>query len=199
MVVTLKELIRLVFRLFFKIFYTVEVIDKKNLPEKGPALLCSNHIGELDMFFIGYKIKRWVHYMAKEELFSIPVVGTVIRLLGAFPVKRGKGDIRAVKTAMKLLEQGHIVGIFPEGTRTGGKRGNPVKIKPGSALFAIKCGVPIVPVAIKGSHRLFGKVKVIFGKPFMLDIDRNKKYTIEEMTQISRNIMKKVYTLLEVD
>lgn len=193
----MRKLLRLITILFFKIFYSVEVIGRQNIPEHGPVLLCSNHIGELDMFFIGYKIKRWVHYMAKEELFAVPLIGTAIRLLGAFPVKRGKGDIRAVKTAMKLLDEGRIVGIFPEGTRTRGKPRNPIKVKPGSALFAIKCGVPIVPVAIKGSYRIFSKVKVIFGKPFMLDIDRNKKYTKEEMTHISENIMNRVYALME--
>lgn len=189
---------KLITRIFFAIFYRVEIVNIENVPSKGPALLCSNHNGELDMFFIGYKLKRWVHYMAKEELFKIPVIGRLVKLMGAFPVKRGDGDIRAIKTTLTLLKQGHIVGIFPEGTRTRGSLNNNIKIKPGIAMFAIKSGVPIIPVAVVGSYKPFSKVKVIFGSTFNLDIDKNKKYTIEEMTIISRGIMDRVYFLMEV-
>jgi 1-acyl-sn-glycerol-3-phosphate acyltransferase len=194
----LRRLAKILTRIFFAIFYRVEIINMENVPSEGPALLCSNHNGELDMFFIGYKLKRWVHYIAKEELFKIPVIGKLIELMGAFPVKRGSGDIRAATTVLKLLKQGHIVGIFPEGTRTRGRSNNNIKIKPGIAMFAIKSGVPIIPVAIIGNYRLFSKVRVIFGNTFNLDIDKNKKYTIEEMTAISRGIMDRVYSLMEV-
>jgi 1-acyl-sn-glycerol-3-phosphate acyltransferase len=194
----LRGFAKILTRIFFAIFYRVEIINIGNVPSKGPALLCSNHNGELDMFFIGYKLKRWVHYMAKEELFKIPVIGRLVKLMGAFPVKRGDGDIRAIKTTLTLLKQGHIVGIFPEGTRTRGRLNNNIKIKPGIAMFAIKSGVPIIPVAVVGSYKPFSKVKVIFGSTFNLDIDKNKKYTIEEMTIMSRGIMDRVYSLMEV-
>jgi len=188
---------RFLVKLYFTIFYRVELINKEYVPEQGAALLCSNHVGAMDMFFIGYKIKRLVHYMAKSELFKIPVIGAIIRWLGAFPVNRGKGDIGAMKTVFRLLDEGKIVGIFPEGTRTRGKIDVNRKIKPGIALMAIKSDVPIIPVAIKGSYKLFGKVKVIFGQPFKLDVDKDKKYNKDELAEMSKMIMSRIYSLME--
>lgn len=147
--------------------------------------------------FIGYKLKRLVRYMAKEELFKIPLLSSFIRRLGAFPVSRGKGDVGAIKTALKLLEEGHIVGIFPEGTRLKHKKGKTIKAKPGAALLAQKSGAPILPVAICGRYRPFSKIKIVFGKPFTLDLEKDKKYTNSELVEFSEGIMKKVYSLLE--
>ncbi|HOM01762.1 MAG TPA: lysophospholipid acyltransferase family protein [Acetivibrio sp.] len=175
----------------------MRIIGIENVPEEGSVLLCANHIAELDMFFIGYRLKRLVRYMAKEELFKIPLLSSFIRRLGAFPVKRGKGDVGAIKTALKLLEEGQIVGIFPEGTRLKNKKGKAIKAKPGAALLAQKSGAPILPVAISGRYRLFSKIKIVFGKPFTLDLDKDKKYTNSELVEFSESIMKKVYSLLE--
>ena len=190
---------KVISRILFGIFFRVELVNKHYVPEKGSALICANHKSQLDMFFLGYKLKRCIHYIAKEELFRNPLLGAVMRSLGAFPVKRGSGDVKAIRTGLDLLEKGHIIGIFPEGTRRKGKSRGEMKIKPGSAMFAIKSGVAIIPVALEGSYKIFSRVRVIFGKPFYLDVDKNKKYTVEEMTQISRDIMDKVYSLMEAE
>lgn len=189
--------IRAIFNIFFTLFYRVRIIGIENVPAKGSVLLCSNHIAELDMFFIGYKLKRLVRYMAKKELFNIPLLSIFFRKLGAFPVSRGKGDVGAIKTALNLLEEGHIVGIFPEGTRLKNRKDTNIKVKPGAALLAQKSGAAILPVAISGSYRPFSKIKIEFGKPFTLDLDKDKKYTNSELVEISEGIMKKVYSLLE--
>ncbi|HHV28885.1 lysophospholipid acyltransferase family protein [Acetivibrio mesophilus] len=189
--------IRAIFNIFFTLFYRVRIIGIENVPAKGSVLLCSNHIAELDMFFIGYKLKRLVRYMAKKELFNIPLLSIFFRKLGAFPVSRGKGDVGAIKTALNLLEEGHIVGIFPEGTRLKNRKDTNIKVKPGAALLAQKSGAAILPVAISGSYRPFSKIKIVFGKPFTLDLDKDKKYTNSELVEISEGIMKKVYSLLE--
>lgn len=191
------EFFRLLVTVIFTIFYRVEVVNTENVPESGPVLICANHNGIMDMFFIGYKIKRYVHYMAKEELFKIPLIGFIIKCLGAFPVKRGKGDVSSIKTVFRLLEEGKVVGIFPEGTRTRGKRKEDIKIKPGAAMIALRTGVQVLPVAIKGSYRLFSKVKVVFGKPFRIEPEEGKKYRNSDLVKISEDIMKKVYSLLE--
>mgnify|MGYP001019967909 CR=1 FL=1 len=191
------EFLRLIVSAIFAVFYRVEVINANNVPESGPVLICANHNGIMDMFFIGYKIKRYVHYMAKEELFKIPLLGYIIKCLGAFPVKRGKGDVSAIKTVFKLLDEGKIVGIFPEGTRTRGKRKKDIKIKPGAAMIALRSGVDVIPVAVKGNYRLFSKVKVVFGKPFKIEAEEGKKYRNSELEKISEGIMKRVYALLE--
>jgi 1-acyl-sn-glycerol-3-phosphate acyltransferase len=193
----LRNFAKVIANIVLSFFFRIEVINKNNIPNKGAALLCANHTSELDMFFIGIRIKRWVHYIAKEELFKNPVMGLILKKLGAFPVKRGKGDVGAIRNVFKLLEEGHIVGIFPEGTRLKGKVRDKTKIKPGAALIAINSSVPIIPVAVDWNRRLFSRVKIIIGEPFNLDIDKGKKYTSKEMVEISSGIMDKVYSLME--
>jgi len=184
-------------KIVFDIFYRVEVVGKENVPESGPLILCANHNGELDMFFIGYKINRLVRYMAKEELFKNPFLAKFITWLGAFPVKRGKADVEAIKTSLRILENNEVLGIFPEGTRMKNKDAKSVRIKPGVALLAQKSGAPIIPVAVTGKYRPFSKIKVVFGKPFTLDLDKDKKYTNSELAEIAKDIMSKVYALME--
>lgn len=184
-------------RVVFAIFYRVEIIGKENVPDTGPLILCANHNGELDMFFIGYKLKRLVRYMAKEELFRNPILGGLIKWMGAFPVKRGKADVEAIKTSLRLLENNEVFGIFPEGTRMKKKDVNSVRVKPGVALIAQKSGAPIIPVAVSGKYKPFSKIKVVFGEPFSLDLDKDKKYTNSELSDIAKEIMLKVYALME--
>jgi 1-acyl-sn-glycerol-3-phosphate acyltransferase len=112
-------------------------------------------------------------------------------------VKRGKADVEAIKNSLRLLENNEIFGIFPEGTRMKKKDAKTVRAKPGVALIAQKSGAPIIPVAVSGRYRPFSKIKVVFGKPFSIDLDKNKKYTNSELVEISQSIMSKVYALLE--
>lgn len=191
-----KLIIKTIFFVFFSIFYRVQIIGKENVPKEGAAILCSNHISELDMFFIGYRINRLVRYMAKEELFKNPILRIIIKNLGAFPVKRGKADVRAIKTSLKLLSEGHIIGIFPEGTRRK-KSDKEIKAKAGAALLAQKSQAPILPVLVHGNYKPFSKVKVIFGEPFILDLDKNKKYTNSELLLESKKIMERIHSLVE--
>jgi 1-acyl-sn-glycerol-3-phosphate acyltransferase len=149
------------------------------------------------MFFIAYKMKRLVHFMAKAELFKSPLLAYILKGIGAFPVKRGTGDIGAAKAVFRILKEGKIVGILPEGTRTRGKDPSKIKIKSGAALFAISSGVPVLPVAVSGTYKLFSKVRVVFGNPYYLKSEENKKYSAEELTIMSEDIMKRVYSLLE--
>lgn len=191
------NILRVIVKIVFAILYRVEVIGKENVPESGPLILCANHNGEMDMFFIGYKINRLVRYMAKEELFRIPLLSGIIKWLGAFPVKRGKADVEAIKTSLRILENNEILGIFPEGTRMRNKDAKSVRIKPGVALLAQKSGAPIIPVAVSGRYRPFSRIKVVFGKPFTIDLDKDKKYTNSELSEIAKDIMSKVYALME--
>lgn len=190
----MKAFVKFLLSIYFAIFYKVELVGLENVPKSGSVIMCSNHIGQLDMFFIGYKNKRMVRYMAKEELFKIPLVSSFIRWAGAFPVKRGKADIQSIRTALNLLNEGEMLGIFPEGTRT--KANKNIKIKPGVALIAIKSGAPILPVAISGSYKLFSKVKVVFGETFVLNHDSEKNFKSDELREISKDIMQNVYNLM---
>lgn len=191
---------KLLFTIYFRLFYRIRTTGRENIPASGPLLLCANHPSALDMFLIGvYVPKRRVHYMAKAELFRNRFLAWVLRQLGAFPVSRGKGDVGSVKTLYKLLEDGKIVGVFPEGTRT--RKKDPKKRKAGIALFALHSGAPILPVAIKGDFRIFKRVELIFGKPFRLAdqaVDpAGKVYPKEELLRISGGIIDNIYALMD--
>lgn len=191
----MKKFAVLITKLFFGVFYNVELVNPEKVPAEGSAILCANHNTMLDMFFLGYKLKRWIYWMAKEELFKNPIAAWALRKLGAFPVKRGKGDVSSIKTAYKHLDEGHIIGIFPQGTRINASKADTIRIKSGAAMLASNSGTVIVPAAVQGSYKLFSRMKVIYGDPFKIESDR--KYTGEELSEISREIVKRIYALLE--
>lgn len=190
------EFAKILVRIFIGIFYKVKLIGRENIPKSGSVILCANHIGGLDMFLIGYRIRRIVHWMAKEELFRVPFFSVILRWFGAFPVKRNSGDIGAIKTSINLLKNGHVLGIFPGGTRAGNVEENASYAKGGVALIAIKSQTQILPVAIKRELKLFGKAEIIFGSPYKIDIECTKKCSSEELNEISHNIMHKIYELM---
>lgn len=182
----------------FKLFFRVEVINAEKVPQSGPALLCANHNTMLDMFFLGYRLKRWIYWMGKEELFKNPLLGAILRSLGTFPVKRGAGDVGSIKIAYNLLKRDKIVGIFPHGTRIDPTKVETARIKPGAAMIAVNAGVPIIPANIQGNYRIFGKIKVIYGDPFTIENKQDGKYSKEEIAELGRDIIKRVYSLAEV-
>ncbi len=183
--------------LVFKLFFRVEVLNAEKVPADGPALLCAVHNNMLDMFFIGYKLKRWIYWMAKEELFRNPVAGYLFQKLGAFPIKRGTGDVGSIKTAYKHFEDGNIVGIFPQGHRVKARNRKSAAVKPGAALLAINAGVKVIPASVEGDYRLFGRIRVVFGDPYSIEVEKGKKLTNDELSEISRDIMQKIFSLTE--
>ncbi|MEO2069289.1 MAG: lysophospholipid acyltransferase family protein [Desulfurobacteriaceae bacterium] len=162
----------------------LRVFGRENIPENGKVLLVANHRSYLDPPLVAYAVKkRPVFFMAKSELFDMPVLGSLIKLWGnAFPVKRGKADLKALKTALEILEKEELVCIFPEGQRS--PAGKFVRPKWGAGMVALKAKVPIVPCLIEGSEKLIGKeklfsgvpkVSISFGKPFYIDLEDSKE------------------------
>ena len=195
----LYTFVKSMFRVYFALFYKVRTEGLENIPKTGPLLMCANHPTGLDMFLIGTRIpKRQVHYMAKAELFRNKILAFLLKHVGAFPVSRGKGDVGSVKTAYKLLEDGKIVGVFPEGTRT--KKKDIKKRKAGAALFALHSNAQILPVAIDGEYKLFKKVRVVFGEPFYLNEQGERaqsvNYSKEELLNGSEVILNRIYALI---
>lgn len=188
----MKTFARIVTTIVFKLIFRVEIINREKIPQKGPALLCANHNTFLDMFLLGYKLDRWICWMAKEELFKNPIAAFVLKRLGAFSVKRGTADVGSVKNAYRLLEEGKIVGIFPQGTRR--HAGGAGRVKSGAAMIAAKVGVPIIPATVKGNYKLFSKLTVSFGDPFMIS-KHEDKLTKEELAEISTDIINRIYSL----
>ncbi len=182
-------------KLFFKIFFKPSFEGLKDIPADEPFIICSNHISLLDMFlFVPPMLPRRIHFMAKQELFKIPILASILRGVGAFPVKRGSGDLNAVKTTLKLLKQGKTIGIFPEGTRLK-KSKSRIKPKYGAILFSLSSGTRILPVGINGDYKIFSKLRVVYGEPYKLPYKKGEKLSKEEMHQEADRLMEKIYYL----
>lgn len=172
-----------------RIFGRWKVIGRENIPKRGGALLCGNHVSYIDPSALAAGATRQVCFMAKLELFQIPVLGFLIRGAGTFPVKRGTADRGALRKAIELLQSGQLVGIFPEGTRSLDGELKPPEA--GAAMIALRAKVPVIPVALINTRKLlpphsfffrFSRIKVVYGRPVKLDdlYDKGGRQTIEE-------------------
>ncbi|MFP5107925.1 lysophospholipid acyltransferase family protein [Neobacillus sp. C211] len=174
----------------FKPWYRIEAIGREDFPKEGGVLLCSNHIHNFDPMVVGIMAPRPIHYMAKEEIFSVPVLGNIVRKCNAFPVKRGFNDREALRKGLKILKDGHVFGLFPEGTRS--KNGELGKGLSGAGFFALRSTAAVVPCAIIGPYRSFRKLKVVYGQPIDLEEMRKEKASAEQVTEL---IMSKIEKL----
>ncbi len=143
----------------FRFLFRGQIIGTSNLPKTGGVVVVSNHGSHLDPPILGHALGRPVAFMAKSELFNVPILSSIISACGAYPVKRGAGDRGALRTASNRLSQGWATGVFLDGTRQeNGRVNNP---KSGAALLAGRTGCPILPVAIVNSQRAFPKGSLI--------------------------------------
>ncbi len=158
------------------VYFKTRRVGLANVPSEGGALLVSNHQSFIDPVVVGIHITREVHFMARDTLFANPLFGRLITSVNAFPVRRGSADLGAIKESLRLLKQGHLVLMFPEGTRTTDGRVQP--LLPGMFAIAKKARVPIVPVLIEGvfkawpRHQILpapGNVMVEYGAPIAPD------------------------------
>jgi len=183
-----------------RLMFRLEALGSENVPERGPVLMVANHSSLLDPPLIGGASDRQLTYLAKAELFEIPLFSRLIRALNARPVRREGADPSALRTARRVLEEGGALLVFPEGTR--GEEGDIRPAKPGAGLLAVSSGAAVVPVYVRGSGRAWpkgrrfprsAKVTVTFGKPLRFEAergaDRKAQYEIasrEMMDAISR-------------
>ncbi len=139
----------------FRFLFRGQTIGISNLPKTGGVVVVSNHGSHLDPPILGHALGRPVAFMAKSELFRIPILASIITACGAYPVKRGAGDREALRIASNRINKGWATGVFLDGTRQ--KNGRVNDPKAGAALLAGRTGCPILPVAIVNSHRAFPK------------------------------------------
>ncbi len=131
------------------------IYGAENVPHEGPLVVVSNHASDFDPPILSCAMRRPVAFMAKEELFRIPVLKQGIQLYGAYPVKRGAADRSAIRSALDCLSGGWAVGLFLQGTRTPDARIPEPKL--GAALIAAKAKVPLIPVSLWGTEAIFKK------------------------------------------
>ena len=142
-------------RIMCAVMFDLKVYGAQNVPEQGGVLLVSNHQSYLDPVLLAVKLGRPMSYLAKSELFKNSVFAWLIRSLNAFPLKQGKGDKGAIEETIRRLQEGHLLALFPEGTRT--EDGNLRPMQRGAALVVRRAAVPIVPVVLDGSFQSWPK------------------------------------------
>ncbi|MRX71019.1 1-acyl-sn-glycerol-3-phosphate acyltransferase [Bacillus lacus] len=174
-----------------KPLYRIKVSGLEHFPKEGGVLLCTNHIDNFDPPVVGITSPRMVHFMAKEELFKVPVLGNTVRNLGAFPVKRGMSDREALRSGLKILKDGGVLGLFPEGTRS--KNGELGKGLAGAGFFALRSQAHVVPCAIIGPYKPLQPLRVVYGEPLNLTKLKEQKASAEMVTAV---IMESISDLL---
>jgi 1-acyl-sn-glycerol-3-phosphate acyltransferase len=143
------SLSRLIVRAVLRWFFGFGVEGAQHEPPAGPVVVVSNHLSDLDPLVVGAALRRRVAFMAKEELFRHPLVRWWVTACGAFPVRRGAPDRRALRTALEVLSRGGMLVMFPEGTRGRDRTLRPPE--PGAAMLALRTGAAILPVALLGT------------------------------------------------
>ncbi len=173
---------RSVYLLYYIILYPIArillpcaVFGRENIPA-GPLVICANHTSLMDPVLVGYAFgrKSQLFFMAKAELFKVPVLGAFLRSIGVFPINREETDISSIRTAIKHLKNGEQIMMFPEGTRVGDN--DSVPAKSGAVRIASKMKAPILPIYITPGKKIFRSSKVIIGTPYTIEAPADKNY-----------------------
>jgi len=190
-------------RWVLRIFGRLESVGEENIPKTGGVILAPNHISYADPPAVVSGMRRQVHFMAKEELFKVPLLGFLIRNAGSFPVRRGTADRKALKRAIELVNGGKVVCLFLEGTRSlNGELQDP---ELGIGLVALKSGAPVVPVALVGTEKMlpahswmprFHRVKIVYGQPLWFEDLYEGPHNRAALEQVGRRTMRAIADLL---
>ncbi len=170
------------FFLLFHLLWPLRIKGVENVPREGAAIVVCNHLSMVDPFMVAYAVRRIICFMAKKELFRNRIIGFLVRVTGAFPVDRSRMDPATMRTAMTVLKEGYLLGMFPEGTRSTGEM---LEFRVGAIRLAARTRTPIIPAAVYNTDQALppGKlprrahISVIFGPPieFTELYDRNDK------------------------
>ena len=181
-----RKLVKVTLGVVYRIAFRVKITGQ--VPDEGAYVLCCNHINYLDAAAIVLFNKRKVNFVAKEDLFQHGILMWLGHLFDVIPIKRDMQDIDAMKRCLKVLKNGELLGIFPEGTRKGMEKN--LKAKNGAAFMAMKAKVKVIPIGIHGTFKPFSKVYMNYGEP--IDLSGYTKETIDEATE---NIMDTIVML----
>ncbi|MEM8639230.1 MAG: lysophospholipid acyltransferase family protein [Cyanobacteria bacterium P01_G01_bin.54] len=180
----------------FRVYFQGQIVGLEQIPTRGSVVVVSNHASNFDPPLLANALQRPVAFMAKAELFKIPVFATAIRLYGAYPVKRQQADRRAIQTALNMGQQGWAIGVFLEGTRTSDGRVH--RPKRGAALLAAKLQAPLLPVCLWGTEKIeqggFPQrtpVTVRIGPPITAPTTTQR----DELEQVTRHCAKQINAL----
>ncbi len=177
-----------------RVFFRLKVVGRENIPKNGGYILCCNHTHFMDVVWLIVAFPHPVCFMAKQELFKNKFIAGFLKLMGAFPVARGTGTggTTAIHTAERLVNDGDVLGIFPEGTRN--PQGRPKAAKSGVAVIAGSTGADIVPASVyyEGKMSLFKKITLNVGSVISKDEIKLEEVNRAELKRVSTLIMDKI-------
>lgn len=182
----LYRIAKVIFLPIIYLLFWPKVEGIENFPKDARVIVYSNHTSNFDPIVLGVLMPRKIHFMAKEELFRIPIFGTIIKHLGAFPIKRGKVDISAIKHSLQILRSEEVLGMFPEGTRS--ESGEIQSFANGIAAIALRSESCVLPVAIIGGYRCFRRITVRVGKPTYYNKYNDKRVNNEDLDEIAKDM-----------
>jgi len=151
------SVVRTIAWLILKIFWQMKIEGIENIPKKGAVIIASNHVSYLDPAVLVASLNRKIYFIAKKEVFKNTFVSFILKKMNVFSVDRENVDIAAFKKTINILREEKILGIFPEGTRSS--NGELQELKLGVVKIAMKTGVPILPVGISGTHKIYPRGK----------------------------------------
>jgi len=186
-----RRLLNVILRILFKILLRLEVVGLENVPLEGPLILMINHTHLIDPAMAGGVMPREIVAMSKIESFQDPILGIIVRLYGAFPVRRGEVDLQATRCALEVLQNGEVLLMAPEGTRSKDCRLQPGH--DGMTFIAVRANAPVLPMAIIRAKNLSSKlkrlrrtdVKIVIGKPFRFRLsgEKARRDVLHQMTE----------------
>lgn len=167
------------------------VTGRENIPE-GPCVMCSNHVGMADPVWtiLGLRQPRMFRIMAKDQLMHVPVLKYLFRWIGMIGIKRGEGDINAVKTALKALKDGEKLLVYPEGTRV--PKGQRLEGKTGAVMLAVRAGCPVLPLYIQRKRFPFSPLHLVIGEAYCPETAGTRP-TAEELRVLTDALMDRIY------
>ena len=187
------NIIKFIASIFIRLVYRIKVTGLENMPRDGKLIICGNHINNLDPVIIAIVLPRTINWMGKKELFKYKWFGFILKKLNVFPVNRDGTDLKSVKKSLRILKEGNVLGIFPEGTKV---KGYDIKnAKPGVALLAVKSKTNILTIKIESNYKFFNTINVKIGELFDVSDYKDQKLTNDDYTKISQNILKTIYRL----
>lgn len=187
------RIVRALLKFFFLFTFRIKVNGKENMLKTGGAIVCINHRSNWDVPVAGAYGVRQFGFMAKSELFKNKLLGGFLKMFGAFPVQRGKGDLGAIKAALQRLKNDEIVAMFPEGKRV--KNNEIVSAKPGAVMLAHKAKVPIIPIKLEGGYKWLSKVTMTIGEPISYKMYYDEKLSVEKLQELTDELMKTIRSL----
>lgn len=181
---------------FEKLFFNIQIQGLDNLPLGCKAILCPNHTSNIDSIVLMIRCNREIFFLAKKELFKTRFTTWFFTKLNVICVDRQGTDAAAIKKALRVLRDGKLLGIYPEGTtRKGGRE--LIEPKAGALMIALAAKAPIIPVAICGKYKFRGRVIIKAGEPIYFDEYYSRKFKTEELVQITQDrVMSKIKEML---